>query len=411
MNKFYSLIASSLLVILTIPALAQVECSDGRYTNRNYFTAWDTTENILFGSGPAVGNGQTQQLKMCVFQPEGDQLEKRPLVVFTFGGSFVTGTRQQVYPMCEEWVKMGYVVAATDYRVGFFFPNQVTTTKAVMRGMHDMKAAIRYFYKDAQTTNVFKIDTNRIIVGGVSAGAISAIHTAYMTSNSEIPSYMYSDTAGMGGVEGNSGNPGYSSKVHGVIDFSGTVGQMGWINWGEPPLVGLHDLGDQTVPYGSGPVSLGGFPTGLDAHGTGSIIKRLDTLGIPNAEKTYPGSGHVAYLQGSQQEWDEAVDFAKDFIADLVCGNLQNVSVEENNSEHEFIIAPNPSTGLFNLQFNNEKNKQYLITLTDITGREIINTTTSTSKITLDCTDLSAGTYIISLSNSDQRLTKKVIIN
>ena len=75
---------------------------------------------VLFGSGPAVGNGQTQNLYMTVFEPTGDLLTKRPVVVFTFGGSFVTGERSQVYDMCLEFVRMGYVAVATDYRVGFF---------------------------------------------------------------------------------------------------------------------------------------------------------------------------------------------------------------------------------------------------------------------------------------------------
>ncbi len=409
MKKFYYLFISIFFASLALPAFAQLDCSDGRYYNRTYFTDWDSTENILFGSGPAVGNGQTQNLYMTVFEPTGDLLAKRPVVVFTFGGSFVTGERSQVYDMCLEFVRMGFVAVATDYRVGFFFPSEVTTTQAVVRGMHDMKAAIRYLYKDAQTDNLFKIDTNYVIVGGVSAGAICAIQTAYLTDDSEIPEYLYNDTAGMGGIAGNSGNPGYSSKVCGVISFSGTIGDTAWIQAGDVPIVSLHDLGDQTVPFGTGPINVGGFPTGLTANGDGTIITKTDMLGIPNALKTYPGTGHVSYLQGTQQQWDEAVDFVQKFIADLVCGSA-TLSVNEEQENNSLTIYPNPSNGAITLAFTNTAKEIFYGTVTDVMGRTVKTFSTTSDKINVDCINLGAGVYSVALTNGTQRFSEKVIV-
>ena len=408
MKKLYSLFIIAIAAMIVTPAFAQYDCSAGRFYNRTFFTAYDSTENILFGSGPAVGNGQTQLLKMCVFEPQGDQLTKRPLVILTFGGSFVTGQRQDVYGLCVDFVKMGYVVAATDYRVGFFLPSEVTTTQAVVRGMHDMKAAIRYFYKDAQTANVFGIDTNYIIVGGVSAGAICAIQTAYLRSDSEIPDYLLNDTAGMGGVEGLSGNPGFSSEVAGVIDFSGTIGDTSWINAGEAPIVGLHDVGDQTVPYGTGPINVGGFPTGLTASGTRDIMVRTDDLGIPNAVKSYPGSGHVAYLQGSQTMYNEAIDFAQLFVGDLVCGNAA-LAVNETETK-QVTVYPNPANGAFTVSFSNGAKEVFYGTLTDVTGRTVKTFSTSSDKVTLDCTDITSGIYSLALTNGTKRFSEKVVV-
>jgi len=409
MKKIYFFFVLMFFVSIAVPSFAQLDCSDGRYYNRDYFTQWDSTENILFGSGPAVGNGQTQNLHMTVFEPQGDQLAKRPLVVLTFGGSFVTGQRSDIYALCLEFVRMGYVAAATDYRVGFFMPSEVTTTQAVVRGMHDMKAAVRYFYKDAQTVDQFKIDTNYIIVGGVSAGAICALHTAYLNDNNEIPSYLANDTAGMGGVEGLSGNPGYSSKVAGVIDFSGTLGDTAWIKPGDAPIVGLHDLADNTVPFGTGPINAGGFPTGLTANGTGTIMLKTDMLQIPNALKTYPGSGHVSYFNGSQQKWDEAIDFVKEFIGDLVCGSA-TLFVQNNDAGKQLSIYPNPSNGSFTLSFSNSSKEFYACLLTDITGRVVRNFSTSSDKVIFDCTGIPAGIYAVAVSNDKHRLTERVVL-
>lgn len=410
MKKLYFLFISILFASLSIPAFAQLDCSDGRYYNRTYFTQWDSTENILFGSGPAVGSG-TQELKMTVFQPSGDQLAKRPLVILTFGGSFVTGQRSDVYDLCLAFVKMGYVAVATDYRVGFFYPiNQISTTKAVVRGMHDMKAAVRYFYKDAQTDNLFKIDTNYIIVGGVSAGAICALHTAYLTEDSEIPSYLANDTAGMGGVEGLSGNQGYSSRVAGVIDFSGTLGDTAWIKPGDAPIVGLHDLADNTVPYGTGLINVSGMSTGLTANGTGTIMTKTDILGIPNALKTYPGTGHVSYLQSTQQKWDEAIDFVKVFIADLVCGNAE-LSVQDNVGQNQLKVYPNPANGTFSVSFVNTSKETFHCTITDVMGRVVNTFSTNSDKAIIDGTTISAGIYSIAFTNGNQRWSQKVVLN
>jgi len=134
---------------------------------------------------------------------------------------FVGGDRSQVVFFKETiFAKLGYVVVAPDYRVGIFGPNQVSTTLAVLRGAHDMKACVRYLKKTVvEDDNPYGIDPDRIIVGGVSAGGISAIHAAYLDTDTEIPAYMTADTAGLGGVEGNSGTPSYSSAPLAVLSL------------------------------------------------------------------------------------------------------------------------------------------------------------------------------------------------
>jgi acetyl esterase/lipase len=154
------LYALSFLFITAQISVAQYDCSSNRFKDLDFFSSWDETTAVLFGSGPAVGSGQTQELKMDIYEPQGDTMSKRPLILIAFGGSFISGAREDVADLCKLFSKLGYVAATIDYRVGFFVPDQVTTTQAVMRGMHDMRAAVRFFYKDAQTSNTFKVDTN-----------------------------------------------------------------------------------------------------------------------------------------------------------------------------------------------------------------------------------------------------------
>ena len=51
----------------------------------------------------------------------------------------------------------------------------------VLKAMHDVKAAIRYFrMMDETSPEVYKIDSERIFAGGVSAGAIAAVNAGYL---------------------------------------------------------------------------------------------------------------------------------------------------------------------------------------------------------------------------------------
>lgn len=421
MKKFYFLLLAGFVISLT--ANAQYDCNDGRFTDWNYFSNFDIDAGVVFGSGPAVGTGSTQTLKMDIYEPQGDTLQKRPLLVLAFGGSFVAGTRQDLAQLCEVYSKMGYVTATIDYRVGFFIPNQVTTTKAVLRGMHDMKAAVRFFYKDAQTTNTYKVDTNFIFVSGVSAGSITAVHTAYMNKESEVPAYMANDTAGLGGIEGLSGNPGYSSKVTAVVNFSGTIGDSTWIEPNDLPMVSLHDIGDDVVPYNTAMVSVGGFPTGLQADGTGSIHRRMNHLQIPNRLIPVDDDGHVSYFTSggniSQNVAAQtAINFSTSFMKDMLCGTLMfepsnpdsayvisdnTPGFDENKLSYEVNVYPNPvADGSFTIALPNKlTNENLTIELVDITGRLVMTQSSVLNIITINQSSLPSGIYSLILTDEN----------
>lgn len=403
MRQTKQLLSMLLMLIVSFSATAQYDCSDGRFTDLNYFIALDSTENVLYGSGTAVGGGP-QNLEMCVFEPAGDLLQQRPLLVLAHGGSFIGGSRADVYALSENFARLGYVVAAIDYRVGLFFPNQVTTTLAIMRGMHDMKAAIRYFYMDAAANNTFGVDTNFIFAGGVSSGATTALHTAYFDEAVEIPAYMTNDTLGLGGVTGYSGNAGYSSEIAGVINFSGCIIDTAWMNNGDAALVGLHDLGDQVVPYETAEISISGFPTGLVANGTGSIMTRASSEGIAHSEMTYSGAGHASYLSGTQQEFDDAVDFVADFLSNIVCSTITGTA--EIESDVVLQLFPNPVTDIVKVA---SEIGSGMYRIHDSTGRLMqaghINSTTQN----LDVGPLSKGIYFLSLLDGKKQLTKKLV--
>ena len=168
---------------------------------------------------------------MDIYQPTGDALARRPVIIFAHQGGFVTGLRTDAYmvDVCTQFARLGYVTASIDYRLldfgtilggGF---DTVNIAKSAIRGMQDLRAAVRFFRKDAATTNTYRVNPSYIVVGGSSAGGFAALEVGYLDKASEVPAYV--GLAALGGIEGASGNPGYSSLPLAVLNLSGATEQ------------------------------------------------------------------------------------------------------------------------------------------------------------------------------------------
>ena len=266
------------------------------------------TNGIGFGENAqptAADPNNVDSLFLDFYEPLNDTVQARPLIVLAFGGSFVFGSRvsPDIVDLCERFTKLGYVTASIDYRLSPELIFNGTTElgyRAVLKATHDMRAAIRHFYKDAQTTNAYKIDTTRIFIGGVSAGAIAATHMAYLDSVDTLPPLLSSIMPTVGGFEGLSGNPGYSSKVKGVINLAGGVGDTTWLNTGDVPIVSAHGTADDVIPYGTDTITLCLILI-LRFHGSASIEYRMDSLGIENDLYTFVGAGACSFFSSSRR--------------------------------------------------------------------------------------------------------------
>ncbi len=101
-------------------------------------------------------------LKMQVFEPEGLQAaDKRPAIVFFFGGGWETGTPKQFYQQARAFADLGLVAFSADYRIKS--RNGATPFECV----EDAKSAVRWIRQHAAELGV---DPDRIISSGGSAG-------------------------------------------------------------------------------------------------------------------------------------------------------------------------------------------------------------------------------------------------
>jgi lysophospholipase L1-like esterase/dienelactone hydrolase len=246
------------------------------------FSKIDSIKEVQYGEAVNV-NGESEKLLLNILLPISDTLKKRPLIVAIHGGGFVNGDKAGGFQVsfCKNLTKKGYVTASINYRMGIGKPkSDVTYFEAMYRAVQDAKAAVRFFRKNAET---YGIDTSKIFIMGGSAGSMTALHVAYLDQK-EVPSNI--DTRKLGSLEGTSGNAGFSSKVHGVINCWGAMVDYKWINTGDVPLFSVHGTGDSTVPYDDS-YNYHGF-----AYGSQILYERALSLGIPTGLKLFEKAGH-----------------------------------------------------------------------------------------------------------------------
>lgn len=298
-------------------------CESDRYV-KQIFTDTEVL-TVKYGSNINT-SGLNQDLFMDVYQPVGDTLKKRPVVILAFGGSFITGDRKQLADLAKEITKLGYVSACIDYRLLSYTQWPIDSIKGLdiaIKASGDMKAAIRYLRKDAATSNIFRIDADMIIAGGVSAGAITAIQAAYFDISDNVEEHIIAAVNKNGGIEGNSGdaeNLKYSSKVQGVLNLSGAIYRLYFIDEGEPPIISLHGDKDDVVPYSYDYVKPLGIPI-IKLYGSSEIHNQAQKIGITSFFTTVKDGGHenIYSDQKFAAEFDSFKQNAYSFNKEIIC--------------------------------------------------------------------------------------------
>jgi len=332
------------------------QCDNGRYYNQIFS---ENTTTVQYGNAVEY-NGIDTNLLVDIYQPSGDNFAHRPLMIFAFGGSFTAGIRQSpdLVQICTYFAERGYVCASIDYRLGVPNGNSNDTNMfaALIRGVQDMKAAVRFFYKDASTANQFRIDTNQIFIGGVSAGAFIALDYAYMKFqyfSRPVPGFAAPIINELGGLDGNSGNPGYSENIKGVIDLSGAIYDTLWIQPGDPMLVGEHGTMDSTVTcwwdsaYAANNIR-------SDFYGGGDIKNRMDHIGFHDTLNLFYGAGHCPFIIPFNETLQAILNvpnymdttewLIRDFLyQNVTCDSSMALGIHESDGNIAVSVFPNPS--------------------------------------------------------------------
>ncbi len=195
----------------------------------------EVDRGIVYSTGavrrPSVGE---LDLLLDVYRPaNADQPAIRPGLVLIHGGGFTGGSRTNstMVTLGTTYAERGYVAVSIEYRMVRDDPpteelsqsptNPVSVAAAAARV--DAARAVDWMRANAAS---YRIDPNRIAVGGYSAGAITAMSMGFLDP-------------GIGGAE-----------VQAVLSFSGGLyGAESIIDADDPPLIMIHGTADGVVPF------------------------------------------------------------------------------------------------------------------------------------------------------------------
>ena len=287
------------------------------------FTSVTVSSNVVYGNNLEVLTGVpvATDLLMDVYEPAGDMLTDRPLILYLTTGSFLpryinqsaTGakTDSATVEICTRLAKQGYVVAAVDYRKGWNPAEAITDDRtesilrAVYRGLQDSKTCVRFFRRDVATNaNSFGIDENRIAVGGQGSGGYISLAYGTLDKLSEIQlqkfynftsnDYMV-DTTVLGNWSGIGGNPalnsnnhtGYSDDVLMTFNIGGAIGDSTWLEAGEVPIITMQGQADYFAPFQYGIVTVPGTTVFvIDVSGSSDVSRMANAFGNNDVFKT-----------------------------------------------------------------------------------------------------------------------------
>lgn len=283
MKQFSVLLLTFFFSQIFSKQLTAQECSDCRYISQ-VFDSLTKTE-IHFGRG-TLYNGDTMELYADVYEPYGDTMSARPVLIFAFGGAFAQGdhTTDHAVQICEYFAHAGYVAVSIDYRNGIDIVEIISGhwMRIFFRPMQDMRAAVQYMKADySELGNNFRIDTSRIVIAGASSGGITALMVNYCDTSSELAEMgNLNSIAPLGGFYSTTGfYPNYSWSNIGTVSVAGALINAEWVEPGNVPVIMAHGDADNVVPYAYGPLGgglLGGFFDLQGSYVIDSVAKLRD---------------------------------------------------------------------------------------------------------------------------------------
>lgn len=243
----------------------------------------------------AEKDGQPLMLDVYVSAPQASQTSalsllgkeiRRPVVIFSFGGSWEHGTRKDGRRFLEDFARHGFVAVGIDYRLGIkqFKERGGAITaetfvsayeKAVLTGVEDLYDATAYIMREADR---WQADTSRIVVCGSSAGAINTATAEFLICNDHPLAQQHLPA-------------GFNYKA--TITLAGGIWVAGYEmpTWKHRPCPFLfyHGTSDQLVPYDKN-VAPGAV---FAAFGPATLLPQLKEMKVPYLMHTYAGADHI----------------------------------------------------------------------------------------------------------------------
>lgn len=374
----------SLLMLLSVDMQAQT-----RYLDLS-FDQPDSDTTIFFHRAYNYDSDSTD-LYFDIYEPYADTALKRPLIIWMHGG-FETGTRREdkIVYFSERLAKRGYVCASIDYRGKVLAEDSIAAPQigAIYIGIQDAKAAIRYF---KQNSELYRIDTSRIVLAGMSSGAFVSLHAAYMQQN-EVPDGVV-DTTKLGLLDENSTV--ISSSFKAVVNCWGALSDTSWMYPGDIPVINIGGEQDPVIP----------FETNGYMQGPMSITRTAQRMGIPARLQAFAEAGHGLHMDEPDDQY-RYYDVSIAGLAKFLSEQLYGVTEEESKGDNGIFTYPNPVNNFTNVRVYDAFQYQVVITLYDVRGNELLKEDNGIVydqhyKRQLDMSQLSSGMYFLKVKKEN----------
>lgn len=249
--------------------------------------------DVVYGTAPNY-QGTSQQLTLDVYKPANAGDKKFPVVVLIHGGSFTGGNKNGLASTCSKLANNGYVAVSINYRLGWGFVSKAAAActdtsklkQAMYRGIQDAHTALDFLAAHADEYN---IDKDWVFIGGQSAGAITALATAYLKEKDEAAFFDSGDEQQFGKLYKESD---YSLK--GVISMWGAFLNPELITKETAlPTIFFQGQLDKAVPFDSRKFTP--CPSATMVYGTQPLYNRLKSLDETAIAHIDPQGGHGVF--------------------------------------------------------------------------------------------------------------------
>lgn len=92
------------------------------------------------------------------------------------------------------------------------------------------------------------------------------------------------------------------------------------------------------------------------------------------------------------------------------CAMYTGIEETPHNPKEDFLVYPNPSSNILNIDFKNESNATFTLEVFDITGKIILNQTTKNKQTPIDVSKIENGIYFLRVSTKVNTMIKKIIV-
>lgn len=235
-------------------------------------------------------------LKMDLYLP-AEAAADRPCIIFVFGGGFLAGDKSKEVntKFCRELSERGFVTAAINYRLGLKGVKGVgplnvkPLQEAIRMAVEDLYDATAFLCKNSKS---YGIDSEKIIICGSSAGAVTVLQADYERSRGTALSARLPENFRYAGVV---------SLAGAILSFEGKPDYL----QRPAPTYFFHGTDDKVVVYNKMQVFNMGF------FGSHALIKRFEKFGYPYAAYRYRDMGHEIAELPMQRNVDDIIAFIR----------------------------------------------------------------------------------------------------